>query len=307
MPKILIADDSLSVRKVAERLLTAAGLEVTLVANGEEALSWLVKGRPDLVLADIIMPDKSGFDVCTYIRSHQGLSATPVLLMSGVVDDEVSRQAEACRANGVIKKPFQGASLQERVMALLAASQEQVSAPAAAAVETPIEMAAAMAAIQPPETSRPSPEQPASPKVFRITEEQLQTVRQAAAWAKETEAKFAEEQQRTARLEEQVQRLQREIEELRHTAEEAGAHAHELEVRLAAERQRVEELQVIMATVSQNGQPSTEAMRELQSRLSEEEQRSAQLVKQLAEKEHAASCAERLAQAFAEITALGKH
>ena len=64
MPKILVADDSIAVRKVAERLLTEAGLGVTLAANGEEALAYLAKERPDVVVSDVIMPDKSGYEVC---------------------------------------------------------------------------------------------------------------------------------------------------------------------------------------------------------------------------------------------------
>ena len=59
MPNVLIADDSIAVRKVAERLLVEAGLGVTLVANGEEALAYLAKETPDLVVSDVIMPDCS--------------------------------------------------------------------------------------------------------------------------------------------------------------------------------------------------------------------------------------------------------
>jgi CheY-like chemotaxis protein len=51
MPKILVADDSIAVRKVAERLLTEAGLGVTLAANGEEALAYLKKDRPDVIVS----------------------------------------------------------------------------------------------------------------------------------------------------------------------------------------------------------------------------------------------------------------
>src|SRR5712691_423467 len=119
MPTILVADDSLSVRKVAERQLIEAGLEVALVANGEEALTWLKNRRPDLVIADVIMPDKSGFEVCAFVRSNAALADTPVILVSGFVDEEVTRQAEACRADSIIKKPFQGAALRERVLELL--------------------------------------------------------------------------------------------------------------------------------------------------------------------------------------------
>lgn len=119
MPKILIADDSIAVRKVAERLLTEAGMGVTLAANGSEALAMLAKDRPDLVVSDVIMPDKSGYEVCAYVRGQANLADLPVLLISGIVNDEVSRQAESCKADGVLKKPFQGSSLKDRVLDLL--------------------------------------------------------------------------------------------------------------------------------------------------------------------------------------------
>src|SRR3989475_7135962 len=125
MPTILVADDGLSVRKVAERQLIEAGLEVALVANGEEALTWLKNRRPDLVIADVIMPDKSGFEVCAFVRSNAALADTPVILVSGFVDEEVTRQAKACRADSIIKKPFQGAALPERVLELLSARKAQ--------------------------------------------------------------------------------------------------------------------------------------------------------------------------------------
>lgn len=119
MPKILIADDSIAVRKVAERLLTEAGMGVTLAANGSEALALASKDRPDLIVSDVIMPDKSGYEVCAFIRAQANLADIPVLLISGIVNDEVSRQAESCKADGVLKKPFQGSSLKDRVLDLL--------------------------------------------------------------------------------------------------------------------------------------------------------------------------------------------
>jgi len=119
MPKILVADDSIAVRKVAERLLTEAGLGVALVANGEEAMAYLKKDRADLIVSDVIMPDKSGYEVCTFVRGNSLLASTPVLLISGIVNDEVTKQAEACLADGVLKKPFQGTSLKDKVLELL--------------------------------------------------------------------------------------------------------------------------------------------------------------------------------------------
>src|SRR5919204_2398563 len=106
--KVLVADDSVTVRKIAERQLTEAGYEVALAASGEEALAWLENERPDLIISDVIMPNKNGYDVCAFVRANATLASTPVLLISGIVNEEVSRLAESCHADAVIKKPFQG-------------------------------------------------------------------------------------------------------------------------------------------------------------------------------------------------------
>ncbi len=131
MHKVLVADDSIAVRKVAERLLTEAGLGVALAANGEEALAYLSQEVPDLIVSDVIMPDKSGYEVCAFVRAQSSLAATPVLLISGIVNDEVIKQAESCRADGVLKKPFQGTSLKDRVLELLVQRHSQPPAESA--------------------------------------------------------------------------------------------------------------------------------------------------------------------------------
>src|SRR5437660_9742647 len=182
MPTILIVDDSLSVRKVAERMLTEAGLEVAAVSSGEEALDWMSTKRPDLVIADVIMPDKSGFDVCAFVRSNAALADTPVILVSGFVDEELTRQAEACRADGIIKKPFQAAALRERVLHLLSARKAQPpGAPAATApgiavgLPTPT-MAAAPAsvpAVPAEDLGRPMPVPDSSTSASHALEERL--------------------------------------------------------------------------------------------------------------------------------------
>ncbi len=213
MPKILVADDSIAVRKVAERLLTEAGLGVTLAANGEEALAYLSKERPDVIVSDVIMPDKSGYEVCAFVRGHASLATTPVLLISGIVNDEVTKQAESCHADGVLKKPFQGTSLKDRVLELLAKRQE----PAAA-----------------PPSSAPAPKPVAIGEVWngpRITDEQLATYKQAVAHAGELDAQLQAERGKAEELKKRVGEL-----------EMLAAQAKELEDQLAAERHRVEEM-----------------------------------------------------------------
>jgi CheY-like chemotaxis protein len=213
MPKILVADDSIAVRKVAERLLTEAGLGVTLAANGEEALAYLSKERPDVIVSDVIMPDKSGYEVCAFVRGHASLATTPVLLISGIVNDEVTKQAESCHADGVLKKPFQGTSLKDRVLELLAKRQEPAAAP-------------------PP--SVPAPKPVATGEVWdgpRITDEQLATFKQAVAHVGELDAQLQAERGKAEELKKRVGEL-----------EVLAAQAKELEDQLAAERHRVEEM-----------------------------------------------------------------
>jgi CheY-like chemotaxis protein len=224
MPTILVADDSLSVRKVAERMLTEAGLEVALAANGEEAMNLALTTKPDLVIADVIMPDKSGFEVCAYIRAQASLANTPVLLVSGFVDDDVTRQAEACRADGVIKKPFQGPMLRERVMELLAARKEpavQAAAPGPV-LEMPMAAPAAAAALaaQLEEEVRSLRETiqrlegrvAEQEKGLAHLERQLQAFRENAAWAaaqvQAMDARLAEEEKHSAELRKRLAELE---------------------------------------------------------------------------------------------------
>ncbi len=218
MPKILIADDSIAVRKVAERLLTEAGLGVTLAANGEEALAYLAKERPDVVVSDVIMPDKSGYEVCAFVRGSATLAATPVLLISGIVNDEVTKQAESCRADGVLKKPFQGTSLRDRVLELIAKRQES----SAAAVASPDFVHAATPA----------------EKMTKISDQLQQTLRQDVSKLKEVEEQLREER---ARSEELTTRLSEFTVQL--------SRAKESETQLAAERKRADDLQETLAKI----------------------------------------------------------
>jgi len=206
MPTILVVDDSLSVRKVTERLLTEAGLEVEAVSSGEEALDWLSTKRPDLVIADVIMPDKSGFDVCAFVKSNAALADTPVILVSGFVDEELTRQAEACRADGVIKKPFQAAALRERVLHLLSARKAQPpGAPAATAPGIAVGLPTpTMAAAPAEDLGRPMPVPDSSTSASHALEERLaqqqKELAQAFALIKDLAARLAEAENQTAEL-----------------------------------------------------------------------------------------------------------
>ncbi|TKS61904.1 MAG: response regulator [Nitrospira sp.] len=264
MPKILVADDSIAVRKVAERLLTEAGLGVTLAANGEEALAYLSKERPDVIVSDVIMPDKSGYEVCAFVRGNSMLAETPVLLISGIVNDEVTKQAESCRADGVLKKPFQGTSLKDRVLELLAKRQKQTPAPAP-------KTAPAQAAVA----------THAADKDLRISDEQLGTNRQASINLKEVEDQLRAERTRTADLAKRMVDLEGQV-----------ARAKESEALLAVERRRVTDLSSKVAKIEQEAagwQKASGRVAELEAALHAERAAAAQLVQQLTDLEQVTS------------------
>jgi len=106
MPKVLVVDDSLSVRKVVEKALEGRGLEVLSAASGSEAIEVLERDRPDVVICDVILPDKDGYQICQYVRSHAAIGTTPVLLISGIDNGTVQARAAEVRSDEVLFKPF---------------------------------------------------------------------------------------------------------------------------------------------------------------------------------------------------------
>jgi DNA-binding response OmpR family regulator len=118
--KILIADDEPHIVTALEFLLQASGYEVQIARNGDEALALIASGRPHLVLLDVMMPVRSGYDVCREIRARPGLAATKVVMLSAKGGQaDVARGLEA-GADLYITKPFSNRELLDRIRQLLA-------------------------------------------------------------------------------------------------------------------------------------------------------------------------------------------
>ena len=96
MQKILIADDSIAVRKVAERLLAEAGLGVVLAANGEEALAYLKKDCPDAIVTDVIMPGLDGPALYDWIERERTQLVDRIGFVTG---DTLGASAERLRSS----------------------------------------------------------------------------------------------------------------------------------------------------------------------------------------------------------------
>lgn len=136
MPKsILLADDSLTIQKVVELTFSDTDYELTTVSNGAEALTALDRIRPDLVMADVVMPGKNGYEVCEAIKSNPSLADIPVILLSGTFEPFDRDRAERARANAIVTKPFDSKNLLVQVETLLHSrrpSPTTVAVPAAA-------------------------------------------------------------------------------------------------------------------------------------------------------------------------------
>jgi CheY-like chemotaxis protein len=120
MTKVLVVDDSLSVRKVVERALAGRQIDVVCAASGSEALERFERDAPDVVVCDVVMPDRDGYEICEFIKRHPRLAHTPVLLMSGIVNDEVRERAAQAQSAGILAKPFAADDLVRHLDGLLA-------------------------------------------------------------------------------------------------------------------------------------------------------------------------------------------
>ena len=131
MTRILVVDDSLSVRKALEKILNLHA-EVVIAKSAEDALEQLRASNvaPDLVISDVLMPGMSGFDLAGELRRLPLTASTPVMLMSGIIDDEVHRLAHEVGARAVVRKPFTAEELLPVIRRTLA-GQSAVTPPAA--------------------------------------------------------------------------------------------------------------------------------------------------------------------------------
>lgn len=116
---ILLADDSPTIQRLVTQTFADADFEIVSVSNGEAAIKKFEDVRPSVVLADIYMPGKNGYEVCTYIRNHPSLGATPVVLLVGAFDAFDENNAKAAGATANITKPFEPGALVELVMSIL--------------------------------------------------------------------------------------------------------------------------------------------------------------------------------------------
>src|SRR6266571_4320853 len=137
--KILLADDSITIQKVIELTFSDEDFDVVTVGNGRLALEKVQEVRPDIVLCDIIMPEKDGYEVCEFIKKSSALQHIPVLLLTGAFEPFDQDRAARVGSDGFLAKPFEPETLIAKVKELLgrAASRAASASPPARPTASP--------------------------------------------------------------------------------------------------------------------------------------------------------------------------
>lgn len=133
MPKtLLLADDSVVIQKLVGLSFANEDVELVTTDNGDDAITKARECKPDVVLADVVMPGRSGYEVCEAIKADPELAHVPVILLTGTFEAFDESRANSAGSSGHITKPFEAQALVERVNDLL-----RETAAAAAPVATP--------------------------------------------------------------------------------------------------------------------------------------------------------------------------
>lgn len=156
MPQtLLLADDSLTIQRVIELTFAGEDIKVVAVSDGDQAIAHLDTMPPDIVLADVGMPGRNGYDVAQHVKESPALAHIPVILLTGAFEPVDKAKANAVGCDAVLAKPFEPQLVIGRVRELLT-RQPQASSTAPATAPEPV---AAAEAPKPVEAS-PAPPVP---------------------------------------------------------------------------------------------------------------------------------------------------
>jgi DNA-binding response OmpR family regulator len=136
-PNVYFIDDSATMREVVKIAFRRENFNVLTCSDMASAVALFDQTLPDAVISDVIMPDKDGYQLCEFIKQHPLLGATPVFLMSGVVNKEVAERAHQVKADELIRKPFHPQDLFVRVKKLLNRAEAAPTLPLPSETTTP--------------------------------------------------------------------------------------------------------------------------------------------------------------------------
>ncbi len=148
--KVLLADDSLSIQKMLGLYLEKCEIDVVALSNGETAVSKLPTVQPDLILADVFMPGRTGYEVCEYVKQHPDFKHIPVLLLTGKFEPYDEKEAKRVKADGHIVKPVAEQEFITLVRKMLEQVAPRPAAPQPAAPTPSIAQTQVLGSLTPP-------------------------------------------------------------------------------------------------------------------------------------------------------------
>ena len=122
MSRILLVDDSPHAQRMGERILSEEGFEVVTVSNADSALIRLEDVDPDVVIADTVMPGRTGYEICQYLKMSPRHRHVRVVLTAGVLEPLDEEQTKRAEADATLKKPFEASALLAAVKPLAEAA-----------------------------------------------------------------------------------------------------------------------------------------------------------------------------------------
>jgi CheY-like chemotaxis protein len=164
--KLLLADDSVTIQRVVELTFSGEDMQVISVGDGEQAIARIPLERPDIVLADIGMPKRSGYDVAAFVKGRPDLAHIPVLLLAGAFEPVDDARAQQVKCDGVLVKPFEPQQVVSRVRELVDGARARSTNVIAMPAPQPV------VAVQ-AEKSDPFPSSPPEPDFQRKSESKL--------------------------------------------------------------------------------------------------------------------------------------
>ena len=245
VPTVYFIDDSATMREVIKIAFRRENFNVITCPDAASAMAQFEQNPPDAVITDVIMPDQDGYSVCSQIKEHAQFSATPVILMSGVVNKSVADKAVAVRADELIRKPFQPQELIARVKSLLGGAKQAVEETAQPRLEptaSPLSglFAPPPAAAHPPQPAAAQPQASAPEGAWPRALTEAFTPRSAAP---AVPAPFAAQPQRPQASNIDLQKLRAEISRLELLVKK-------LQTELQIERQYNQALEVHVRTLT---------------------------------------------------------
>ena len=117
--RILLADDSVTALTMHRMILAGAGYEMLTAQDGQEAIELATAEQPDLILMDVVMPRKTGFEATRILRKQETTKAIPVIMITTRAEPKILEICFQCGCNDYINKPVDGAVLLAKVRSIL--------------------------------------------------------------------------------------------------------------------------------------------------------------------------------------------